>query len=385
MNTPKVAFHFFPANKKIHFIRIVVLSFLLTIGKHAWVEAQSPTKSLLNSFYKPPENPILMADSSFSFIDPIKQQPVAWQKAEVFNPGAIVKDNKVFLLYRSEANPAAILGERTSRLGLAESEDGIHFKKYPAPVLYPGNDEFKEYDYPGGCEDPRLVVTEDGTYVVVYTSWNYKTPRLSIAFSNDLIHWQKKGPAFAKAYQGKFLNIASKSGSIITRFVNKKLVAAKIKGKYWMYWGEHFVNLAWSDNLFDWNPLLDQKGSLMASMRPRPKKFDSDLTECGPPAVITDKGIVLLYNGRNATNNDADPELPKGTYSVGQAIFELSNPEIILERSDTCFLKPTLPHETSGQYQAGTTFSEGLVYFKGKWFLYYGTADSFVGVAISDQ
>jgi len=385
MSKPPLAFVSYTINQKTYFARSLFIAGLLIIGNHSGTIAQSPTKALLNSFTKPPENPILKADSSFIFTDPISQKPVAWQRAEVFNPAAIVKDNKVFLLYRSEDNPAAILGERTSRLGLAESEDGIHFKKYPTPVLYPDNDEFKQYDFPGGCEDPRLVFTEEGTYVVVYTSWNYKTPRLSIAFSNDLIHWQKKGPAFAKAYQGKFLDIASKSGSIVTKFVNKKLVAAKIKGKYWMYWGEHFVNLAWSDNLYDWNPLLDHRGALKALISPREKKFDSNLTECGPPAVITDKGIVLLYNGRNATDDKADPDLPKGTYSVGQVIFEATNPENVLERSDNYFLKPTLPHETSGQYQAGTTFSEGLVYFKGKWFLYYGTADSFVGVAIADQ
>jgi predicted GH43/DUF377 family glycosyl hydrolase len=64
-------------------------------------------------------------------------------------------------------------------------------------------------------------------------------------------------------------------------------------------------------------------------------------------------------------------------------VFDINNPEKIISRSDTCLLKPTLPHELSGQYKSGTTFSEGLVYFKGKWFLYYGTADSFVGVAIS--
>ncbi|HMH31556.1 MAG TPA: glycoside hydrolase family 130 protein, partial [Puia sp.] len=256
-------------------------------------------------------------------------------------------------------------------------------KKFPTPVLYPDNDEFMEYDYPGGCEDPRLVETEEGTYVVTYTSWNYKIPRLSIAFSKDLFHWEKKGPAFNKAYQGKFKDIASKSGSIITKFVNKKPVAARIRGKYWMYWGEHFINLAWSDDLIDWNPLLDVKGALKAFVRTRPGKFDSDLTECGPPAVMMEKGIVLLYNGRNATNDNADPNLPKGTYSVGQVVFDKENPETAIERSDSCFLRPTLPHETSGQYQAGTTFSEGLVYFKGKWFLYYGTADSFVGLAIS--
>jgi predicted GH43/DUF377 family glycosyl hydrolase len=295
-----------------------------------------------------------------------------------------VKDNKVFLLYRCEDNPAASIGGRTSRLGLAESEDGIHFKKFPSPVLYPDSSEYMKYDYPGGCEDPRLVQTEDGLFVVVYTAWNNKIARLSVAFSRDLFHWQKKGPAFAKAYNGKFLDTWSKSGAIITKITNGKPVAAKIDGKYWMYWGEHFINLAWSDNLYDWNPLLNEHGALDSVAAPRPKKFDSDLTECGPPAIITEKGIVLFYNGKNAVGAAADTNLPEGTYSTGEIIFDKNNPKIVIERSDTSFLKPTLPHEVSGQYIAGTTFAEGLVHFKNKWFLYYGTADSFVGVAVSE-
>ena len=56
----------------------------------------------LNSFEKPAENPILKADSTYTFIDPIKKTMVRWQRADVFNPGAIVKDDKVFLLYRAE-------------------------------------------------------------------------------------------------------------------------------------------------------------------------------------------------------------------------------------------------------------------------------------------
>ena len=337
----------------------------------------------LNAFEKPPENPILHADSSFSFIDPIMHKAVKWQKADVFNPGAIVKDNKVFLLYRCEDNPAAALGGRTSRLGLAESTDGIHFKKHPTPVLYPANDAFKQYDFPGGCEDPRIVQTADGLYVVAYTAWNYKVPRLSIALSKDLVHWQKKGPAFAKVNNGKYKDSASKSASIITQMVNNKQVAVKINGKYWMYWGEHIINLAWSTNLYDWNPLLDDKGELKAVAAPRAGKFDSGLTECGPPAIVTSKGIVLLYNGKNANNEKADPSLPKGMYSVGQIVFDRNDPGKVTDRSETFFLRPTLKYETTGQYQAGTTFAEGLVYFKGKWFLYYGTADSFVGVAVS--
>ncbi len=338
----------------------------------------------IDGFSKPAENPILQSDSSFVFTDPITKQLVKWQRADVFNPAAIVKDDKVFMLYRSEDNPAAAIGGRTSRLGLAESEDGIHFKKYPLPVLYPDSGQYMQYDYPGGCEDPRLVQSEDGTYVVAYTAWNNKMARLSIAFSKDLIHWQKKGPAFAKAYNAKFLNTWSKSGSMVTKLINGKQVLARLKGKYWMYWGEQFINLAWSENLYDWNPLINDKEELISLAKPRPKKFDSNLTECGPPAIITEKGIELFYNGKNATDDNADPSLPKGTYSTGRIIFDKANPEKIIKRSDTCFLKPTLPHELNGQYKAGTTFAEALVFFQGKWFLYYGTADSFVGLAISE-
>ena len=216
----------------------------------------------INAFYKPKENPIIRADSTFTFTDPITKHVVKWQKADVFNPAAIVKANKIYMLYRCEDNPAAALGGRTSRLGLAESADGIHFKKFPTPVLYPDRDKYMQYDYPGGCEDPRLVQTEEGLYVVAYTAWDSKTARLSIAFSNDLFHWQKKGPAFAKAYNGKFLDTWSKSGSMVTKMTNGRQVLAKVNGKYWMYWGEDSINLAWSENLYDWNPLLDELGEI---------------------------------------------------------------------------------------------------------------------------
>jgi len=359
------------------YLEILVLIF--------FIGCSSPKQdlSIFGSFSKPSENPILKADSSFIFTCPVKNELVRWQKADVFNPAAIVKNDSVFLLYRCEDNPAKILGGRTSRIGIAVSADGINFTKYQEPVLYPDTNEYKEFDYPGGCEDPRIVETEDGTYVLAYTSWNLKIARISIAFSEDLFHWQKKGLAFTKANNGKFKDIWSKSASIVTTFKNNKQVAIKINGKYWMYWGENFINLAWSENLYDWYPLIDEKGELRKIVIPRPGKFDSQLTECGPPAIYTEQGIVLLYNGKNSTGDDADLTIPKGTYSVGMIVFDKNDMEKVISRSDSCLLKPTLPHEISGQYVAGTTFAEGLVLFKNQWFLYYGTADSFVGVAVA--
>ncbi len=335
-------------------------------------------------FEKTDINPIMTADSTPVFADPVTKKKVQWQKADVFNPGAIVRNDTVFMLFRAEDNPDAILGGRTSRIGLAYSTNGIDFTKYPEPVLYPDNDEFSRWDQPGGIEDPRIVETADGTYIMHYTSWNKDIARLSCATSQDLKTWTKHGPVFQKAYDGKFLDVWSKSGSVVTELVDGRLKAKKINGKYLMYWGELFVNLAESENGIDWTPLLDEEGELLHVFEPTLNEFDSHLTEPGPPALYTENGILLLYNGKNLNGEGATTKYSEGTYCGGQVLFDKNDPKKFLSRLEAPFICPSLPHEISGQYKAGTTFIEGLVYFKNKWFLYYGTADSMVGLAIKE-
>ena len=339
----------------------------------------------LGPFIRPQNvNPILSPDNKNLFTDPMTNKKVAWEGNDVFNPAATVKANKIYVLYRAEDATGVGIGTRTSRIGLAESVDGVTMKRRPSPVLFPGNDNQKEFEWTGGCEDPRIASTEDGTFVMFYTQWNKKIPRLAVATSKDLIHWKKYGPAFRKAYNGRFFNMATKSASIVTRLVNRKQVIAKVKGKYLLYWGEDFVNLATSVDLVNWTPLLNNKNELLQAISTRPGYFDSDLTECGPPALITDKGILLIYNGKNKTGRDGDERYTGNTYAAGQVLFSLDDPAKVIARLDKPFFVPTESFEKSGQYPAGTVFTEGLVYFKSKWFLYYGCADSKVAVAIYD-
>lgn len=328
-------------------------------------------------------NPIIMPDTSTSFLDPMSYKRVRWEANDAFNPGATIKNGKIVVLYRAEDKSGIGIGERTSRLGYAESSDGITMKRRSTPVLYPDKDSQKEYEWPGGCEDPRVAVTEDGLYVVYYTQWNRKVPRLGVATSRDLIKWTKHGPIFRKAYNGKFSNIASKSASILTKLVNDKQVIAKVNGKYWMYWGETGVFAATSSDLVNWEPLVDEKGDLKPLISPRKGHFDSDLTECGPPAIMTEHGILLLYNGKNNPNY-GDSRFQSNSYCGGQVLFDSNDPTKMIGRLDVPFFRPMEPFEKSGQYVNGTVFMEGLVYFQKKWFLYYGCADSRVAVAIYD-
>ncbi|EAR15283.1 MULTISPECIES: glycoside hydrolase family 130 protein [Robiginitalea] len=358
------------------------LSFILMCLSCAVLPAQEPW---LLGFEKPEKNPILEPDSTARFFCPMAEREVRWQQADVFNPGAVVRNDTVFLLFRAEDDPTARLGERTSRIGLAWSTDGLNFTRYPDPVLYPQPGVHTQWDYPGGVEDPRVVELEDGTYLMLYTSWNRDVARLSSATSPDLVHWQKHGPVFEEAHGGAFLDHWSKSGSVVTELRDGRLVAKKIDGQYYMYWGELFVNVATSEDGKDWTPLTDGNGDLIKPFVPTTGRFDSHLTEPGPPALYTDAGILLLYNGKNLSGEGAGSETPEGSYCGGQALFSRENPARFLRRLETPFICPSLPHEVSGQYQAGTTFIEGLVRYKGRWLLYYGTADSMVGVAVSDQ
>ncbi len=346
----------------------------------AW--AQGSISWVIGPFARPATgNPVVSPNTASTFQDPIAKAPVQWEALHTFNPAAIVRKGKVVVLYRAEDNSGAMeIGGHTSRLGLAESGDGIHFKRMGEPVFYPAEDDQKAREWPGGVEDPRIVELEDGTYVLTYTQWNRETYSVGVATSRDLKHWTKSGPAFLTALGGKYANLKYKSAGIVTRVKDGRLIAAKISGRYWMYWGEGSIKLATSDDAIHWVPVEDMHGNLVELLRPRPGHFDSTFPETGPPPVQTNAGIVMLYNGKNAEEG-GDPSLGPNAYAAGEALFEASNPAHLLTQTDKPVLKPELPYEKTGQYAAGTTFAEGLVFFRGKWFLYYGCADSLVAVA----
>lgn len=331
-------------------------------------------------------NPIMGPLETTTFYCPVRQDTVFWEAKDVFNPTALVKDGKVHLLYRAEDTVGKFAG--TSRIGLAISDDGLHFQRMPEPIFYPENDSLSVYEWEGGCEDPRIVESEDGTYYMTYTAYDGLVARLLVASSSDLQSWTKHGPVFKQAENGKFLDLWSKSGSIVSQKKGNRFVATRINGKFWMYWGDTNIYLAWSTDLVNWMPVTDETEGvtsfkLKPVFGPRPGKFDSDLVEPGPQAWLTERGIVLVYNSRNR-GEGGDPSLAEGTYSAGQVLLSATNPSVVVDRSESYFITPDKDYELTGQVNK-VCFVEGLVNFKGSWFLYYGTADSKIAVAKSSS
>ena len=104
---------------------------------------------------------------------------------------------------------------------------------------------------------------------MTYTQWNRQVAVLSVATSHDLWHWKKHGYAF----EGNWMRQWSKSGSIVCRCEGDRLIATKIQGKYWMYWGEGLIHVAVSDDLISWEPMRDEDGMLLVVLEPRKGKL----------------------------------------------------------------------------------------------------------------
>jgi predicted GH43/DUF377 family glycosyl hydrolase len=306
-----------------------------------------------------------------------------WAAKDVFNPAAVVRNGRVHLLVRGEDTVGRFAG--TSRLGLATSHDGgVTFSVDRDPVLVPTLPEERE----GGCEDPRVVEAQGGSYVCTYTGFDGARPLLLVATSSDLRTWTKHGPAFAGT---PYANVSTKSGAIVTEVRDGRLVAVQLDGRYWMYFGEGVMYAAVSTDLVHWSPLdYDATGdrtldyvdgqwrvertpgvrALRPVLMPRAGRFDARVTEPGPPAVLTDDGIVLIYNGSD--RNFA--------YAPGQALFDPCDPSACIARDLEPFLRPETDAERRGQV-ANVCFAEGLVRVGDTWRLYYGMADSRIGGA----
>jgi beta-1,2-mannosidase len=289
---------------------------------------------------------------------PLLSDGPAWSEFAIFNPAAIKVNNKTVLLFRAQDS------HHTSRIGYAESMDGVHFVIRPEPVLSP--EAF--YEQGGGLEDPR-VIKIGSTYYLTYTGYDLHAAQLCLATSTDLIHWDRKG-IILPAYHGTWNTQWTKSGAIVSK---------KIQNKWWMYYlgtrtdpdgkARDYMGLASSDDLLHWIDATDRP-----VLERRPEVFDSRVMEPGPPPFITNRGILLLYNG-------ADEHL---VYRPGWVLFDRRDPRRVLARAEKSFAAPTLPWEIKGNVPnvifvegavlQATTESHGLQILG-----YYGAADTYIG------
>jgi predicted GH43/DUF377 family glycosyl hydrolase len=164
------------------------------------------------------------------------------------------------------------------------------------------------------------------------------------------------------AYKGRWNIGWPKAGAILTE---------KVGNRYWRYYlGDsakdvHETGVAYSYDLIHWTEVLDQP-----LVRRRPGYFDAKVVEPGPPPIMTEQGILLIYNGADENN----------IFATGWVLFDKNDPTRVVARSDKPIFTVEQVWEKAGQVP-NVVFVEGVVQKGNRWLFYYGGADKYVGVA----
>jgi len=265
-----------------------------------------------------------------------------------FNPGAIRHGDETLLLVRVEDMRGF------SHLTFARSKDGkTNWQIDESPTLMP-DPEFNEERW--GIEDPRIVWLEDlQKYAVTYVSFSKDGPVVSLALSEDLHHFERRGA---------MLPPEDKDASLFPR---------KIDGKYTLIHrpiirGEAHIWVSCSPDLEHW-------GNHQILLPVRPGWWDTTRVGLGPPPIETEEGWLIIYHGvRNTVSGSL--------YRVGLALLDLENPRRLRKRCDQWVFGPHEPYERVGDVP-GVTFPTGIVHDPetDELIMYYGAADSYVCLA----
>ncbi len=309
-------------------------------------------------FTRSSANPILRPNSAY-----------AWKSRQVYNPAAVFIAGRFYLFYRARGQ-----GEnRHSVIGRAVSADGLHFQCDRQPAIVPYWPIESQ-----GVEDPRL--TKIGRrYFMTYTAYDGQVARLCFLTSQDLTHWQRQGEMIAGWNRLKAQGFAvpwdlaqKKSAARLKWLKSGAIFPEKIKGEFWLLFGDSNIWLARSADGQNWRPVYQP------FLRPRKKYFDSVQLEVGPPPIKTRAGWLVFYHG---IGHDA-------VYRLGYFILAINNPQKIIFRSSIPVLEPQADYELKGKVDIGTQnkkvkviFATAAVVYQQTVYLYYGAADTYVCLA----
>ncbi|MER3475131.1 MAG: glycosidase, partial [Armatimonadota bacterium] len=105
-------------------------------------------------------------------------------------------------------------------------------------------------------------------------------------------------------------------------------------------------------------------------MRPRPGTWESLKIGAGAPPIKTEYGWLLFYHGVDDNR----------VYRLGVALLDLKDPSKVIKRYDKPVLSPETQWEKEGQVP-NVVFTCGAVEIDETYFVYYGGADTVIGVA----
>ena len=295
---------------------------------------EKPQKPLNGPLWRYTENPI------------IGRNPVEGV-ARIFNSAVVPFGDGYVGMFRADTVATDM------RIHFGRSKDGVHweFEKEPTAFVDEEGKPFQPiYGY-----DPRLLKIEDTYYIIWCTEFfgasiglaKTKDFKTFTRLENPFLPFNRNAVLFPRKINGKYMMLSRPSDSGHTPFGDIFLSESPDL----TYWGKH-------------RHVMSRGGG-----------WESLKIGAGAAPIETSEGWLLFYHGAINTCNGY-------VYSVGGAILDIENPSKVKYRCSTYLMTPEEWYEERGFVQnvcfpcAALTDSA-----TGRVAVYYGAADSYVGLA----
>jgi beta-1,2-mannobiose phosphorylase / 1,2-beta-oligomannan phosphorylase len=326
----------------------------------------------------------------------------------VLNPAGVRGPDGQFYLF-----PRLVAKGNYSRIGIAR----VKFNEAGDPAgverlgiaLEPEADYELRPDGGGGCEDPRITFGEDlKRYVMTYTARSPKGPRIALAISEDLFHWQRLGLVTFRPYEGiEFDGVDNKDASIFPvaipdpngqpamAILHRPLFPGTRPEETASASASRVVDLHRESIWISYCPLGEvgdepyhlSHFSLHCRLASPVVPWEFLKIGGGTPPILTRHGWLVIYHGVCDSANSSSA-VPKLFYSAGVLVLSREHPLVIRYRSPEPVLMPELPQERIGTV-ANVVFPTAIdrrddLGSPNRFDVYYGLADSRIGVARLD-
>ncbi len=328
------------------------------------------------------------------------------QEAEgVLNPATgHTADGTLYLL------PRLVATGNVSRVGIAKViiEDGVPTGVEREGIVLEPDRGWERGAKNSGVEDPRVTyIPLLDLHVMTYVAYGPLGPRTAVATSSDLREWTRLGPALFD-YDDALdmdLNLFHNKDTV---FFPEPVVApngvesfAVLHRPMWdlgeVKPGEGVRIPAGVDDprqsiWISFVPVADVVADIRSIVRwgehrllAAPEAAWEELKiGGGPPPHRVDEGWLVIYHGVTGEINSAFSQQQKVNYAAGAMILDADDPTKVIARTTEPLLAPETDDERSG-IVPNVVFPTAIEEIEGQLFVFYGMADSKIGVARLDR
>ncbi len=313
----------------------------------------------------------------------LKPTDLAFENRAVLNPAAVQMDEDVHFYYRAVAQDMiSTIGYLRMRYA---NDEPVVVERWNHPILAPatGWDQF-------GVEDPRVLQFE-GRWYMFYTAFDGDNAQLAYAVGDSPTSFTERHLIGPKVTRREGLDLIAG---------NPKLEPQR---KYWTEWG-NLDGFLWEKDA----TILPERhnGKIVFIHRLRPNAqiafldsmdqledrdwwiehirtldqhllltqenwWEASHMGMGPVPMKTEHGWLFIYHGCTYP--------PEKTYRAGAALLDLDDPRKVIGRFSEPLFQPEEGWELEGDVNH-VVFPEGLVRHGDVLDIFYGGADSVIGV-----